>query len=112
MFAHQLAVATLAQLIHTMLQLGKAKQHGSMRPHTGVVYLKLAASAEKAQLVDVADWAQPILTTLTLLVGATAFAFSPLKKSPHSKTLLNLTGIALVSWPCSPWYAHLCTSVI
>ena len=31
-----------------MLQSGKAKQHGSMRPHTGVVYLKLAAHAEKA----------------------------------------------------------------
>ncbi|KAA6420610.1 MAG: hypothetical protein FRX49_09403 [Trebouxia sp. A1-2] len=44
------------------------------------------------------NWAQPILTTLTLLVGAAMFAFSPLKKSQHSKTMLNLTGIALIGW--------------
>ena len=31
-----------------MLQLGKAKQHGSTGPHTGVVYLKLGACVEKA----------------------------------------------------------------
>ncbi|DBA83878.1 TPA: hypothetical protein ACH3X1_006386 [Trebouxia sp. C0004] len=48
------------------------------------------------------NWAQPVLTTLTLLVGAAVFAFSPLKKSQHSKTMLNLTGIALL-FTLGPW---------
>ncbi len=39
----------LLQSIHTMhASVARAKQHGSMGPHTGVVYLKSCASAEKA----------------------------------------------------------------